>query len=410
MPLLLHTADWQIGRLYPRLPPAEAALLAEARLGTVERIASLASEQRVDAVLVAGDVFDAQTVSPRTIRRLFLALEGYPGPWILIPGNHDAALAEGVWATARRLDVIPPNVHLATGPGAQVLHFEEQRLAVLCAPLSQRHTPGDLTAAFDHLTTPEGWHRVGVAHGGVQGLLPESIDLSNPIAPGRALSARLDYLALGDWHGTLRIDDRTWYSGTPEPDRFRNNDAGQVLKVQWREPGEVPTVTPLRVARHRWRSERFELRLPSDVDRVAAGLQACEPGDVVELVLWGSVDLASRERLDRLLDEADARVHLLLREEVDLHLQPSDEDIAALQADGYLGEVLAELRETLRQRPPAIGTEAADAADAARAADANGPQGSVAPPGLPGPEDLAESALAILAGILAQRRAAETAR
>ena len=36
----------------------------------------------------------------------------------------------------------------------------------------------------------------------------------------RAGHAAQDYLALGDWHGTRRIDARTWYSGTPEHDRF----------------------------------------------------------------------------------------------------------------------------------------------------------------------------------------------
>ena len=389
MPLLLHTADWQIGRLYNRLPPAEAALLAEARLGTVERIATLATEQAADAVLVAGDVFDAQTVSPRTIRRLFLALQGYRGPWILIPGNHDAALAEGVWATARRLSVIPANVHVVTGPEAEVVSLPDARVAVLCAPLSQRHTAGDLTAAFDHLPSPEGWHRVGVAHGGVQGLLPDALDLSNPIAPDRAARARLDYLALGDWHGTLRIDDRTWYSGTPEPDRFRNNEAGQVLRVRWREPGDPPEVTPLRVAQHRWRSEPFELRVSSDIDRLDAWLRDCEPSDVIELILQGTVDLTSRERLDHVLDEADARVHLLLRRSEALHLRPTDEDIAALQADGYLGEVVTELREAIRQRPPA----------------SQSAEGSVVEEA-----DVAESALAILAGILAQRRALGDAR
>ena len=32
------------------------------------------------------------------------AMVGYAGPWVLIPGNHDAALAESVWTRAQRLD------------------------------------------------------------------------------------------------------------------------------------------------------------------------------------------------------------------------------------------------------------------------------------------------------------------
>ena len=107
---LLHTADWQIGRTYSLFDEDDAAALAEARFAAVQRIAVLATEHQVDAVLVAGDVFDAQGVLPKTIRRLFAAMAGYAGPWILIPGNHDAGLPESVWSHARRLGAIPDNV------------------------------------------------------------------------------------------------------------------------------------------------------------------------------------------------------------------------------------------------------------------------------------------------------------
>jgi hypothetical protein len=36
-------------------------------------------------------------VSDKTIRRLFNAMQGHAGSWVLLPGNHDAALAESVW-------------------------------------------------------------------------------------------------------------------------------------------------------------------------------------------------------------------------------------------------------------------------------------------------------------------------
>lgn len=79
MPRFLHTADWQIGRRYSQFDPDDAALLAEARTLVVEKIAALATDRAVDAVLVAGDVFDAQTVGDRVIRRLFAATSGFAG-------------------------------------------------------------------------------------------------------------------------------------------------------------------------------------------------------------------------------------------------------------------------------------------------------------------------------------------
>lgn len=343
MTKILHTADWQIGRLYGSFDPDDAVPLAEARFDAVERLAALATAEGVDAVVVAGDVFDAQTVSARSIRRLFNALQGYTGPWVMIPGNHDAALAESVWSHAARLGALPANLHLALEP--RVIELPAARLAFLCAPLTQRHTFGDLTAWFDAADTPQGWLRIGVAHGAVQGLLAEDIDSANPIAPDRAQRARLDYLALGDWHGTKRIDDRTWYSGTPEPDRFKSNDAGQALCVHIDHAGALPSVRAVATAQYRWRQAAHTLGVASDLDALVADLAALQSHDVLDLSVSGQLDLAGHARLQAALSVAEGRVRCLKRDLGALQLAPTAQDIAALQADGYLGEVVAELRD-----------------------------------------------------------------
>ncbi|QGU31982.1 metallophosphoesterase family protein [Thermochromatium tepidum] len=347
MPRILHTADWQIGRQFEMFGPEDGALLAEARFAAVERIAQLASERAVDAVLVAGDLFDAQWVSDRTIRRLFLALQGYSGPWLLLPGNHDAALAEGVWTRAQRLGVIGPNVQPLLEPKPWLLDASSDEctgIAVLPAPLSQRRVHEDLTAWFDTAPTPEGFLRIGLAHGSVQGVLPDDLDCSNPIAADRARRAHLDYLALGDWHGRLGIDDRTWYSGTPEPDRFRNNDAGCVLEVELPAPGSVPRITTHRIARHTWVSHQERIEVPSDLDRLIAALNRLPPQSVLELRCSGQVDFADYDRLQQALEHTAARLLTLRTDLSALRLVPTDADLADLHADGYLAEVVAELR------------------------------------------------------------------
>jgi DNA repair exonuclease SbcCD nuclease subunit len=359
MPRFLHTADWQIGRSFATFDAEHAPLLAEARTAAVERLAALATAHRVDAVLVAGDVFDAQTVSDRVIRRLFNALAGYAGPWLMIPGNHDAALAESVWTRARRLDAVPANVHLLLTP--DVLAFPALRFAALPAPLTQRHTHGDLSAWFDAADTPAELLRIGLAHGSVQGILAEDIDATNPIAPDRAARARLDYLALGDWHGCKRIDARTWYAGTPEPDRFKANEAGHALLVDIAAPGDEPQVQVLPVAAFRWDALEADLQVASDVDRLLAQLAALGPADVVDLRLRGRIDLAAHARLTDALGRAEAQARHLQVDRADLLLAPTDEDIAGLQADGYLGEVLVELRAAQQGADATAARTAADA-------------------------------------------------
>lgn len=360
MPRFLHTADWQIGRQYARFAEEDASILADARFVAVERLAELADRGQVDAVLVAGDIFDAQTVSDRTLHRSFQAMVGYAGSWILIPGNHDAALAESVWTRAERLRAVPENVHVLTKPG--IAEFAAQGFVVLPAPLIQRQTHEDLTAWFDTAESPDGLLRIGLAHGSVEGQLPESADSPNPIAANRAATARLDYLALGDWHGTKQIDARTWYSGTPEQERFKDNGAGQVLIVDIDGPGATPQVQPHSVGRYRWVAMQHTLTVPGDLNRLLQALDELPNESVVDLTLDGHMDLAADGRMEQALKAQEGRHRSFRTHRDQLQLQPTEADIAVLQADGYVGEVVEELRQ--RQATDGDGTYARTARDA----------------------------------------------
>lgn len=366
---LLHTADWQIGKLFGQFEPDEAALLAEARFTTVAHLAKFASAEGVDLILVAGDVFDAQGVADKTIHRLFNAMAGFAGPWVMIPGNHDAGLAESVWTRAARIGAVPANVTVCLT--AEPLILARPAVALLPAPLTQRITYADLTEWFAGADTPAGLPRIGLAHGSVQGILAEGIDSSNPIAAGRAEQGRLDYLALGDWHGTKQVDARCWYAGTPETDRFRANDSGQALLVELDGRGALPRVTPITTGQYRWHDQSVALHVASDVDQLVERIAAFGPADVVQLSLSGHTDLAGHRRLADAIGKARGRARSLLADLSALRLEPTDEDIAALHADGYLGDVIAELQ---------AGQDGPDA-------------------------DVARDALALLAGILDEQRA-----
>ncbi len=341
---LLHTADWQIGKRFANVPGDAGAALRLQRLETVAAIARLARERRVDAVLVAGDVFDDNAVSDETLRRTMHALAAFDGPWVLLPGNHDAALAESAWTRLRRLAIVPDNVRLADAPGE--ISLCDGRLAVLPAPLQRRHDSRDLTAWFDAHPTPPGVLRVGLAHGAVSNRLPGEAEAMNPIADDRAASARLDYLALGDWHGTLEIADRTWYAGTPEPDRFRANDPGNVLLVRLESPGEPPRVEKLRVGRFRWRQEAFEIVDEDSLAVLDGRLRRLEaPADtLLRLTLEGAVSLALREALDELLADWRARLHFLDVADHGLLARPTAEDIEELAATGFVRHAVETLQ------------------------------------------------------------------
>ncbi|EWC52056.1 hypothetical protein XAR_1354 [Xanthomonas citri pv. glycines str. 8ra] len=364
----MHTADWQIGRVFSQFEPDDAAALSEARFAVVERLAAIATDRGVDAILVAGDVFDAQTVSDKTIRRLFNAMQGFTGTWVLLPGNHDAALAESVWSRAQRLGAVPGNVIVCLEPKPVVV---TGKFTLLPAPLTQRHTYVDLTEWFAAHISTDDLPRIGLAHGSVQGILPEDVDSANPIAAGRAQGAGLTYLALGDWHGTKRVDGKTWYAGTPESERFKANESGQALLVGIEAATLEPVVTAIPTGKFGWRQIEQQMAVDSDVDEVVRMLEAVGGSDVLHVRLSGTCNLAGHRKLSASLGTARAKARAVLWDTVALKLEPTEEDIQALQADGFVGEALQELREQQ------VGTEPELARDAiltlARILDDQGP-------------------------------------
>lgn len=340
----IHTADWQTGRVFGNIGGDAGVLLKAQRVKTVQRIAELAAERDVDAVLVAGDVFEDNLVSNETVHALIHAMEGFKGSWVLIPGNHDPAVAESVWHRMRALGC-PANVRIVLEP--QLIPLADGRLAVLPAALRRKHEIEDLTVTWERVNTPAAAVRVGLAHGSVEGLLPGEAEATNPIAAHCATRARLDYLALGDWHGTYRISERTWYSGTPEPDRFKENDAGNVLQVTIAAPGAEPVVERVHVGRYVWSAIEVVLNGADDLAAIDAQLNELgEPLDrhIALLAVTGAVDFETREQLDRLLSKWRGRLTWIGDDCSRLVAQPTDADLDRIDTAGFVRAAMERLR------------------------------------------------------------------
>lgn len=340
---ILHTADWQIGKPFGGFSGDLPSELRAERFEAVRRIAALAQERRCDAVVVAGDAFDDNTLPGRDLHRTLEALAGFRGPWVFLPGNHDAALDISVWSRLKTLSEQPANIIIADRPEPILLC--DERLAILPAPLTRRHEGADVTAWFDGAGTPSGAVRVGLAHGSVANRLPEKAESANPIADDRAERARLDYLALGDWHGFLPIAPRTYYAGTPEPDRHRANEPGHVALVELDGPGIEPRVEKVAVGRYRWRSLRIDLY--GDASPVADALQRIDdPRDtLLFLELAGALPLRERVRLQDILENGEARFADLRLLERELHDEPDQEDLDRIDLAGFVREAVEELRQ-----------------------------------------------------------------
>ncbi len=357
---LLHTADWQLGKPFSRFADGDtAALLREARLAAIERIAALASEREVACVLVAGDVLESEHAEPGLLRRMVHRMARFAGPWLLLPGNHDPARPGGVWDRFARSGDCPSNLTVLATP--EPVPLCDGRLLILPAPLTQKHGGADPTAWFATSNLPAGVCKVGLAHGAVREFLHAEAESQNPITLDRAASAGLDYLALGDWHSVLEITRRTWYSGTPEPDDFTKSGTGEVLLVTLTEPGATPQIERCPTGRYSWQHRSLDLGHAVDTATIEDQLQALlaslpRPGDtVLRLTLEGALDLAGMATLEAALERLEPRLRHLETRQDGLVTAASDADLAALSADPLVAEVASALaRSTAPEAPLAL--------------------------------------------------------
>lgn len=293
----LHTSDWHVGKVFGFADNATAGLLQQARISVIERIGELARAHGVHHVLVAGDVYDMEGLAPRSLNQPMERMRACSAvQWHLMPGNHLPNRAGGIWERLRAQGV-PPNVHVSLDRKPEI--FAEEGFALLPAPLLHGRALEDPTGYMDTAETPDALTRIGLAHGSVTDFGFGREQTPNLIAPGRAARAGLAYLALGDWHGQKKINERCWYSGTPEADDFKVRDGGSVLlvEVDGRAP---PTVTPLPSGEYTWLNLHERVGDRASIDALAEKLRAL-PGrldrTLVRLSVEGTVSLEERAYL-----------------------------------------------------------------------------------------------------------------
>ncbi|HEX5078694.1 MAG TPA: metallophosphoesterase [Geminicoccaceae bacterium] len=353
---LIHTADWQIGKVFRFVDDATMSLLQEARLEAIATIGGLAQAHGALTVLVAGDLYDHDGLSDRTLFQPIERMRALDAvTWHVIPGNHDADRPNGLWDRVARHG-LPANVRLHRAPEpcplAQDAHGEAGAW-LLPAPLQRRQTLADPTLWMNEATTPDGTLRIGLAHGSVTRFGAADRSQGNYVDPARPKAARLDYLALGDWHGQREIGKRCWYAGTPEPDDFDQQE-GAVLLVEIAGPGAAPSVQPLPTARHRWLRERETLHGAADVavlDQRIRGLAPDPARLLVDLVVEGTLSLADRalfaQRIDRSLRAALCHLRL---DDARLYLAPSPHDLDAIARTGFVRAAAARLKDLADER------------------------------------------------------------
>jgi len=343
----IHTSDWQIGKVFRFVDDGTMGLLQEARLAAITRLGDIAVEQGASHVLVAGDVYDMEALSPRSLNQPLERMRRFENvTWHLMPGNHDPNRPHGLWDQFQR-NRVPENVvlHLSAEPRI----FNGDGFAVLPAPLQYRHTLRDPTEYMDKVETPAGIIRIGLAHGTVKGFGSDDKDISNYISPERPKAAGLAYLALGDWHGQKKINEKVWYSGTHETDGFEVAGGGQALLVEIQGADSGPVVTPIETGQYRWMTYREQINSREDIDTLVKTLRGSE-GDLnrilVRLVVEGAVSLQDRQFFEQqIVDQVSAAFRYLRIDDTGLFPRPNDQDLEQIDRGGFVRTAADVLRK-----------------------------------------------------------------
>jgi DNA repair protein SbcD/Mre11 len=273
----LHTSDWHIGKTLKgssRLDEQEA-VLAE--------IVGIAEQHQVDAVLIAGDLYDAAAPSAdaqRVLIKALLALAGNGARVIAMAGNHDSPgmldayrpLAGHAGITlvgqpraADRGGVVTFTAR-STGETANVavLPFLSQRWAIRAADLLT-NTPAEAASSYDqqirelltHLKsgfTADAVNLVmahltvsGAVHGGGERTAQTIFEYW---VPASAFGTEPHYVALGHLHRrqTLPASCPVAYSGSPICVDFGEQDNTPVVVLVEATPNSPARTTDLHIA------------------------------------------------------------------------------------------------------------------------------------------------------------------
>jgi len=321
---LLHTSDWHLGRTLHGLDllDAQRAVLGQIR----DLVADPPDGVGVDAVLVAGDVYD-RAVPPVEAVSLFseaLAALAEHTTVIVSSGNHDSAIRLGFGSrlfTDRvrlRTELAQVGTPVLLGPAeapvaiypVPYLDPDTARFVLSPEPLARSHQ-AVMSAAMDRvradLAGRPGHRCVVVAHAFVVGGQPS--DSERSIAVGGVDSvaadtfAGADYVALGHLHGTQQPRGTTGavlaYSGSPL--RYSFSERGHTKSVLL---VDLPPAGPVCVTTVPLEQPRPMAELAGTLDELLA------LGGYDEH--WLSVRLTDRARPDRPIDRLRARFpHLL---------------------------------------------------------------------------------------------------
>lgn len=236
--IFLHTSDWHLGATEGERE------LREDQYFFIDEICRIIEERQVDAVLLAGDVYDRSVGSASAIRLYNYAMEricrDLKKTVLTIAGNHDSA--DRLSSCGSLLEKAGLYISGAAEREARVVAFDDAEVFLLpwvteekVRSLYPEERISDLTGAYQVLTdhmrerfSPDKKHIV-VSHAFITNAETSTSDRAAEIGFATQVSASVfdgfDYVALGHIHKPQNVNGHIRYSGTPMPYSFGKEES-----------------------------------------------------------------------------------------------------------------------------------------------------------------------------------------
>lgn len=229
---ILHSADLHLDSPFEGLPEGKAAIRRGEQRKLLSKLAAVAAEERVDLVLLSGDLLDSANTYFETGEELIRALGSIAAPVFISPGNHDFYGQRSPYARLK----LPENVYIFRQNSISAVEVPKLGVRVFGAAFTDSRCQPLLESFCAERR--QGITNIMCIHGEVGAALGSPY---NPISLEQLSGCGMDYVALGHVHkasGLLRAGE-TWYSwpGCPEGRGFDETGGKFVNIIELSETG-----------------------------------------------------------------------------------------------------------------------------------------------------------------------------
>ena len=297
---LFAASDFHLGMTFSSYGPLGADL-ERARLETLEGCVETANREECRLFVIGGDLFKKQNFPAALVDESAGILTGFAGECVcVLPGNHDYLSGKGsalwerfaragderilVLAEEKPYDLSSFGLNIVFYPGpCDARTSTDNRIGWIAGRTDEGSDPVTAASGADAAGHEPPW-RIGIAHGSVEGLSPDTAGRYFPMTLKELKGAGLDMWIVGHTHlkhplqGGFLGEGGLLVPGTPEPDGFDCTHAGSAWLVSLSADDGKRSIgiEPKTVGTYRFYDETAEIRGEDDIGELEARLLAGE--------------------------------------------------------------------------------------------------------------------------------------